>query len=202
VVIPSWLRKQFPHEDGTKGGGSSHAGRLHSSQAVTLGDNIQRLRGMLKNASRRQAFAQEVAEHKRREKALEEAQSMPAAQILDSHALLALLRDSRGRNSSRHHSRKSRPARTIRFTWTRSENYAEVQYTIRRKDGGRRVGRPLPANWSPLRFSFNPVDPAWPTSPPTSKARFKMSPGRRLRRRAGEGEKAPNSSPATRSSRR
>ena len=71
VVIPSWLRKQFQIEQGTK----------CMVQATPEGillkpvtkHAIARLHGILKRKPGGKPFAAEWAEHKREEKALEEA---------------------------------------------------------------------------------------------------------------------------------
>ena len=58
---------------------------------------------------------------------------MPAAPVLDSHALLALLRDEPGGESvSRILERAGQRDQPVHMT---EVNYAEVQYIIRRKDG-------------------------------------------------------------------
>ncbi len=58
---------------------------------------------------------------------------MPAAQVLDSHALLALLRDEPGAELvSQILERAGQRDQPVHMT---EVNYAEVQYTIRRKDG-------------------------------------------------------------------
>ena len=71
VVIPAWLRKQFQIEDGTKAivEATPEGILLKPVTAVT----IQRLRGILKRKPGDKPFAQEWAEHKAEEKALEEA---------------------------------------------------------------------------------------------------------------------------------
>ena len=71
VVIPAWLRKQFQIEDGTKAmvQATPEGILLKPVTAVT----IQRLRGILKRKPGDKPFAQEWAEHKAEEKALEEA---------------------------------------------------------------------------------------------------------------------------------
>jgi len=58
---------------------------------------------------------------------------MPAAQVLDSHALLALLRDEPGAEAVATILEKAgQRDQPVHMT---EVNYAEVQYTIRRKDG-------------------------------------------------------------------
>lgn len=71
VVIPSWLRKQFQIEDGTKAvvQATPDGILLKPVTAVT----IQRLRGILKRKPGDKPFAQEWAEYKAEEKTLEEA---------------------------------------------------------------------------------------------------------------------------------
>ena len=70
VVIPAWLRKQFQIEDGTKAvvQATPEGILLKPVTAVT----IQRLRGILKRKPGDKPFAEEWAEHKAEEKALEE----------------------------------------------------------------------------------------------------------------------------------
>ncbi len=71
VVIPMWLRKQFHIEDGTKAvvQATPEGILLKPVTAVT----IRRLRGILKRKPGNPPFAEEWADHKRREKELEEA---------------------------------------------------------------------------------------------------------------------------------
>jgi AbrB family looped-hinge helix DNA binding protein len=71
VVIPSWLRKQFQIEDGTKAmvEVTPDGILLKPVTAVT----IRRLRGILKRKPGAKAFADEWSEHKREEMQLEEA---------------------------------------------------------------------------------------------------------------------------------
>ena len=58
---------------------------------------------------------------------------MPAAPVLDSHALLALLRDEPGGESVGHIlERAGQRDQPVHMT---EVNYAEVQYIVRRKDG-------------------------------------------------------------------
>ena len=65
VVIPSWLRKQFQIEDGTKAvvQATPDGILLKPVTAVT----IQRLRGILKRKPGDKQFAQEWAEYKAEE---------------------------------------------------------------------------------------------------------------------------------------
>jgi AbrB family looped-hinge helix DNA binding protein len=71
VVIPAWLRREFHIEDGTK------AIVQATPEGILLKPvtkhAISRLRGVLKRKPGSKPFADEWAEHKREEKALEEA---------------------------------------------------------------------------------------------------------------------------------
>lgn len=71
VVIPAWLRREFHIEDGTK------AVVLATPEGILLKPvtrhAISRLRGILKRKPGSKPFADEWAEHKREEKALEKA---------------------------------------------------------------------------------------------------------------------------------
>ena len=71
VVIPLRLRKQFHIEDGTKAivEATDDGILLKPVTAVT----IRRLRGILKRKPGEKPFAEQMAEHKRGEKELEEA---------------------------------------------------------------------------------------------------------------------------------
>jgi AbrB family looped-hinge helix DNA binding protein len=71
VVIPAWLRRQFNIENGTKAvvQATPEGILLKPVTAAT----IRRLRGILKRKPGDKSFDQEWAEHKREEKALEEA---------------------------------------------------------------------------------------------------------------------------------
>jgi bifunctional DNA-binding transcriptional regulator/antitoxin component of YhaV-PrlF toxin-antitoxin module len=71
VVIPSWLRKQFNIEDGTKAivQATPEGILLKPVTAVT----IRKLRGILKRKPGDKPFAEEWAEHKREERELEDA---------------------------------------------------------------------------------------------------------------------------------
>ena len=71
VVIPSWLRKQFHIEDGTKAiVQATSEGILLKPVTAAM---IERGFGLLKRKPRDKPFAEEWAEHKREEKELEEA---------------------------------------------------------------------------------------------------------------------------------
>ena len=71
VVIPSWLRKQFQIEDGTKAVvQATPDGILLKPVTATT---IRKLRGILKRKPGDKPFAEEWAEHKREEMELEEA---------------------------------------------------------------------------------------------------------------------------------
>ena len=71
VVIPSWLRKQFEIQDGTKAvvEATSNGILLKPVTAVS----IRRLRGILKRKPGDKPFDEQRAEHKREEMELEEA---------------------------------------------------------------------------------------------------------------------------------
>ena len=71
VVIPMWLRKQFHIEDGTKAMVQATPEGILLKPVTSV--TIQRLRGILKRKPGGKPFAQEWAEHKTEEKALEEA---------------------------------------------------------------------------------------------------------------------------------
>ena len=71
VVIPAWLRKQFHIEDGTKAVVQATPEGILLKPVTSV--TIQRLRGILKRKPGDQPFAQEWADHKAEEKALEEA---------------------------------------------------------------------------------------------------------------------------------
>lgn len=97
---------------------------------------------------------------------------MPAAQVLDSHALLILLRDEPGADAvSRILEKAGEHDRPVHMT---EVNYAEVQYMIRRKDGdaawqtiaGQLVAAPV---------QFHPADRALADTAADFKARFKIS---------------------------
>ena len=71
VVIPRWLRKEFDIEEGTRAlVQATDEGIL--LKPVTAA-RIQRLRGILKRKPGEKTFAQEWADHKAEEKALEDA---------------------------------------------------------------------------------------------------------------------------------
>ena len=71
VVIPSWLRKQFQIEDGTKAVVQATPEGILLKPVTSV--TIRRLRGMLKRKPGDKPFEEEWAEHKREEKELEEA---------------------------------------------------------------------------------------------------------------------------------
>ena len=97
---------------------------------------------------------------------------MPAAQVLDSHALLALLRDEAGGEAvTQILERAGRRDQPVHMT---EVNYAEVQYMIRRKDGD--------AAWAAIAgelkaapIEFHPADRRLADTAADFKARFKMS---------------------------
>lgn len=71
VVIPSWLRKQFHIENGTKAMVQATPEGILLKPVTSV--TIQRLRGILKRKPGDKPLAQEWAEHKAEEIALEEA---------------------------------------------------------------------------------------------------------------------------------
>ena len=71
VVIPSWLRKQFNIEKGTKAVVKATPEGILLKPVTSV--TIQRLRGILKRKPGDKSFAQEWAEYKADEKALEDA---------------------------------------------------------------------------------------------------------------------------------
>jgi predicted nucleic acid-binding protein len=97
---------------------------------------------------------------------------MAAAPVLDSHALLALLRDEPGSEAvSKILERAGQRDQPVHMT---EVNYAEVQYTIRRKDGDvawAAIAQELKA--APIEF--HPVDRRLADSAADFKARFKLS---------------------------
>jgi AbrB family looped-hinge helix DNA binding protein len=70
VVIPSWLRKQFEIEDGTRAVVEATANGILLKPVTAVA--IRRLRGSLKRKPDDKSFAEERAEHKREEMELEE----------------------------------------------------------------------------------------------------------------------------------
>jgi bifunctional DNA-binding transcriptional regulator/antitoxin component of YhaV-PrlF toxin-antitoxin module len=77
VVIPMWLRKQFQIEDGTKAivQATPEGILLKPVTSVT----IRRLKGILKRKPSEKSFAEEWADHKRKEIELEEAKDARSA---------------------------------------------------------------------------------------------------------------------------
>lgn len=97
---------------------------------------------------------------------------MPSTPVLDSHALLAFLRGEAGEATVADLLEKA-GVRDAPLLMT-EVNYAEVKYTIVRKDGPERwaeIARDLPA----LPIEFHPVDRALADSAADLKARFKLS---------------------------
>lgn len=97
---------------------------------------------------------------------------MPAAQVLDSHALLALLRDEPGGETvAQILERAGQRDHPVHMT---EVNYAEVQSMVRRKDGD--------AAWATIAgelkaapIEFHPADRLLADTAADFKARFKMS---------------------------
>jgi len=71
VVIPRWLRRAYHIEEGTRAVVQATAEGILLKPVTKV--RIQRLRGILKRKPGGKPFAQEWAEHKAGEKALEEA---------------------------------------------------------------------------------------------------------------------------------
>jgi AbrB family looped-hinge helix DNA binding protein len=71
VVIPLRLRKQFHIEEGTRALVEATADGILLKPVTAA--SIRRLRGILKRPPGEKPFAQEMADHKRAEKALENA---------------------------------------------------------------------------------------------------------------------------------
>jgi len=69
VVIPLRLRKQFHIEEGTRAIVEATADGILLKPVTAV--SIRRLRGILKRPPGEKPFAQEMADHKRAEKALE-----------------------------------------------------------------------------------------------------------------------------------
>ncbi len=97
---------------------------------------------------------------------------MPAAQVLDSHALLALLRDERGAEAVATILEKAgQRDQPVHMT---EVNYAEVQYTIRRKDGDA-AWRTIAGELVAAPIQFHPATRALADFAADFKARFKLS---------------------------
>ena len=97
---------------------------------------------------------------------------MPVAQVLDSHALLALLRDEPGAEAV---------ATILEKAGLRDQpvhmtevNYAEVQYTIRRKDGDA-AWQTIAGELVAAPIQFHPADRRLADLAADFKSRFKMS---------------------------
>ncbi len=97
---------------------------------------------------------------------------MPAAQVLDSHALLALLRDEAGAEAVAAILEKAgQRDQPVHMT---EVNYAEVQYTIRRKDG-EAAWQAIAGELVAAPIEFHPADRRLADLAADFKARFKMS---------------------------
>ncbi|MSU24789.1 MAG: PIN domain-containing protein [Opitutus sp.] len=97
---------------------------------------------------------------------------MPAAPVLDSHALLAFLRGEPGVEQIAALLEKA-SVRDIPLHMT-EVNYAEVKYSVVRKDGANRweeIARELPT----LPIEFHPADRRLADLAADFKARFKLS---------------------------
>jgi len=97
---------------------------------------------------------------------------MPATQVLDSFALLRLLRDEPGAESmSTILEKAAQRHQSVHMT---EVNYAEVQYIVRRKDGDeawQAIARELPA--TPIEF--HPTSRSLADLAADLKTRFKIS---------------------------
>ena len=97
---------------------------------------------------------------------------MPAAQVLDSHALLALLRDEPGAEAVATILEKAgQRDQPVHMT---EVNYAEVQYTIRRKDGDA-AWQTIAGELIAAPIQFHPADRRLADLAADFKARFKLS---------------------------
>ena len=97
---------------------------------------------------------------------------MPAAQVLDSHALLALLRDEPGAEAVATILERARQRdQPVHMT---EVNYAEVQYTIRRKDG-EAAWHTIAGELRAAPIEFHPADRRLADTAADFKARFKLS---------------------------
>ena len=97
---------------------------------------------------------------------------MPAAQVLDSHALLKLLRDEAGAETVAQILEKAgQRDQPVHMT---EVNYAEVQYMIRRKDGDA-AWQTIAGELVAAPIQFHPADRRLADIAADFKARFKMS---------------------------
>lgn len=97
---------------------------------------------------------------------------MAATQVLDSYALLALLRDEPGAETVADLlERAGQQNRSVHMT---EVNYAEVQYTIRRKDG-ETVWASIAGELLAAPIEFHPADRRLADVAAGFKARFKIS---------------------------
>ena len=96
---------------------------------------------------------------------------MPAAQVLDSHALLALLRDEPGAEAVATLLEKA--GQRDQPVHMSEVNYAEVQYTIRRKDGDA-AWQTIAAELVAAPIQFHPADRRLADVAADFKSRFKM----------------------------
>jgi ribonuclease VapC len=97
---------------------------------------------------------------------------MAATQVLDSYALLALLRDEPGAEIvAGLLERAGQQNRSVHMT---EVNYAEVQYTIRRKDG-ETVWASIAGELQAVPIEFHPADRRLADVAAGFKARFRIS---------------------------
>lgn len=97
---------------------------------------------------------------------------MRAAQVLDSHALLKLLRDEPGADAvARILEKAGERDHPVHMT---EVNYAEVQYMIRRKDGDA-AWQTIAGELVAAPIQFHPADRALADTAADFKTRFKLS---------------------------
>ena len=97
---------------------------------------------------------------------------MPAAPVLDSHALLALLRDEPGAQAVATILEKA--GQRDQPVHMSEVNYAEVQYTIRRKDGDA-AWQTIAGELVAAPIQFHPADRRLADLAADFKSRFKLS---------------------------
>jgi predicted nucleic acid-binding protein len=97
---------------------------------------------------------------------------MPAAQVLDSHALLVFLRDEPGAETVAQILEKAE--QHDRLVHMSEVNYAEVQHLVRRKDGDA-VWQTIAAELVAAPIEFHPADRRLADTAAEFKARFGIS---------------------------
>jgi ribonuclease VapC len=97
---------------------------------------------------------------------------MPATQVLDSHALLKLLRDEPGAETvAKILEKAGQRDQPVHMT---EVNYAEVQYMIRRKDGDA-AWQTVAGELVSVPIQFHPADRLLANTAADFKTRFKIS---------------------------